>query len=354
MKIVQINATCGAGSTGKICVAVSRLLTEEGTENYILYSSGTSDYPLGIKYASDVDIKLGALGSRIFGNYGFNAKKVTKKLISELVRISPDIVHIHNIHSHNCDLALLFNYFKEKKTKLFWTFHDCWSFTAYCPYFDMVGCVKWKNECHNCSQRKKYSWFFDRSETLYKKKKELFAGLDLTVITIFSPQSSDFREKHGLTDKKIVLGVAFDWDARKGLDVFKTLAEKLPDDHKIVLVGTNDAIDAELPENILSIHRTKNQAELAEIYSAADIFVNPTREENFPTVNIESIACGTPVLTFNTGGSTDMLDETSGAWVEKNDVEGLLSELLRITRDEPYSKEACRARAEKFDADERF
>ncbi len=383
MKIVQINATCGAGSTGKICVAVSRLLTEKGTENYVLYSSGTSDYPLGIKYASNVDIKLGALSSRIFGNYGFNAKKVTKKLISELERISPDIVHIHNIHSHNCDLTLLFNYFKEKKTKLFWTFHDCWSFTAYCPYFDMVGCVKWKNECHHCSQRKKYSWFFDRSETLYKKKKELFAGLDLTVITpsewlaeltresflgkypvkvinngidlsVFSPKSSDFREKHGLTDKKIVLGVAFDWDARKGLDVFKTLAEKLPDDHKIVLVGTNDAIDAELPENILSIHRTKNQAELAEIYSAADIFVNPTREENFPTVNIESIACGTPVLTFNTGGSTEMLDETSGTWVEKNDVEGLLSELLRITRNEPYSKEACRTHAEKFDADERF
>ena len=160
MIIAQINATCGAGSTGKICISVSELLSENGAENYIFYSSGSSDYPLGIKYANEIAIKMQTLVSRIFGNYGFEAKIATKKLINKLEKINPDVIHIHNIHSHNCNLEILFKYIKKKNIKVYWTFHDCWTFTGYCTHFDMIGCEKWKTECNNCVQYRYFSWFF--------------------------------------------------------------------------------------------------------------------------------------------------------------------------------------------------
>ncbi len=383
MKIVQINVTCGAGSTGKICVSVSNLLSAENIENYILYVSGKSSFPYGLKYAFDKYVKLQALKSRIFGNYGFNSKYATKKLINELGRIKPDIVHLHNLHGHNCNLTMLFSYLKENKIKLFWTFHDCWAFTAYCPYFDLAKCKKWMNECHDCSLHKTYSWFFDRSKFLFNEKKKLFQGLNLTIITpsqwlanlvkqsflkdypvkiinngidlfVFKPTESDFREKCGLAGKKVVLGVAFGWGMRKGLDVFVELARRLPNDYQIVLVGTDDYVDKQLPANIISIHRTQNQKELAEIYTAADVFANPTREENYPTVNMESIACGTPVVTFRTGGSPEILDETCGSVVECDDIDSMEREIIRICEEKPYSKEDCLTRAKNFDMNDRF
>ena len=384
MIIAQINATCGVGSTGKICVSVSELLSKNGIENYIFYSAGSSDYPLGIKYANENAVKFQTLLSRIFGNYGFESKSITEKLIKELEKIKPDIIHIHNIHSHNCNLKMLFSYIRKNDIKVYWTFHDCWAFTAYCPHFDMIDCDKWKTGCYNCPQRKQYSWFFDRSAYLYNKKRAAIKGVDLTVITpskwladlvkesflkdfpvkvinngidlnIFKPTESDFREKYGCENKYIVLGVAFGWVERKGLDVFCELAKRLDGEkYKIVLVGTNDDIDKLLPDNIISIHRTQNQTELAGIYTTADVFANPTREENYPTVNMESISCGTPVVTFNTGGSPEMLDETCGAVVEKNYIDGMCNEIKRICETKPYSKDDCLKRAESFDKNEKF
>lgn len=383
MKIVQINVTCGAGSTGKICVSVSNLLSAENIENYILYVSGKSSFPYGLKYAFDKYVKLQALKSRIFGNYGFNSKYATKKLINELGRIKPDIVHLHNLHGHNCNLTMLFSYLKENKIKLFWTFHDCWAFTAYCPHFTMVKCDKWKNECYDCPQIKYYSWFFDRSKYLFNEKKILLKGLDLTIImpskwladlvkqsflkdypvkvinngidlSVFKPTESDFRKMYGVEKKKIVLGVASVWWVSKGIDVFIELAKRLPDDYRIVLVGTDDNVDKCLSSNIISIHRTQNQKELAEIYTAADVFANPTREDTFPTVNMESLACGTPVVTFKTGGSPEILDETCGSIVDCDDVNGMEFEIRRICDKKPYSVEACLARAKNFDMNEKF
>ena len=383
MRIAQINATCGAGSTGKICISVSELLSENGVENYIFYSSGSSDYPLGIKYANEIAIKMQTLVSRISGNYGFEARSITERLIKELERISPNIIHIHNIHSHSCNLEILFKYIKEKNIKVYWTLHDCWAFTGYCPHFDMIGCDKWKTECNNCPQSGQFSWFFDRSEYLYDKKKSAIEGTDLTIITpsqwlaglvkesffkdypvkvinngidlsVFNPTESNFREKYQIGDKYVVLGVAFGWGARKGLDVFIELSKRLPENYQIVLVGTDDNVDKQLPGNIISIHRTQNQKELAEIYTAADLFVNPTREENYPTVNMEAIACGTPVVTFNTGGSPEMLDSTCGTVVEKNDIDGIYNEIKRVCETQPYSKDDCLKRAERFDKNLRF
>ena len=383
MKIVQINATCGIGSTGKICVGISELLTEKGVENYIICSR-SNGYPLGIECANNYYTKLQALKAKVLGNYGFNSVIETKKIIAELEKIKPDIVHLHNIHGHDCNLAMLFKYFKKNNTKLIWTFHDCWAFTGYCPHFTMMKCDKWQTECYDCIQRKYYSWFLDRSKQLFNRKKELFSGLDLTVVTpsqwladlvkqsffkdypvqviyngidldVFKETSSDiFRTENNLGNKKIILGIAFAWDARKGLDVFLELDKRLPDDYKIVLVGTNDETDKRLPESIISIHRTQNQQELAEIYSVADVFVNPTREEVLGLTNIEALACGTPVITFKTGGSPETIDSTSGSVVECDDIDALEREIIRICEDKPYSKENCIARAQEFAKAKRF
>ena len=222
----------------------------------------------------------------------------------------------------------------------------------------------------------------NRNKT-FERKKKLFSGLNLTVVTpsrwlanlvkesflkdypvevinngidlgVFRPTESDFRKKYGIGDKKIVLDVAFGWDARKGLDVLLELAKRLPDDYVIVLVGTDDAIDKTLPPNIISIHRTQNQRELAEIYTTADVFAIPTREDNYPTVNMEAIACGTPVITFRTGGSPEMVDGNTGSVVECDDVDALEREIIRICSDKPYSTEMCVEKAKSFDKYKRF
>jgi glycosyltransferase involved in cell wall biosynthesis len=176
-------------------------------------------------------------------------------------------------------------------------------------------------------------------------------GIDLSV---FKPTESDFRKKHNLENKHILLGVALFWDYKKGLDVFIELSKRLDDRYQIVLVGTSDEVDKQLPNNIISIHRTQNQEELAEIYSTADVLLNPTREDTFPTVNIESLACGTPIVTFNTGGSPEIINETCGVVTEVNDVDHMEKAIRRICEEKPYSKEACVSRASNFDKDEKF
>ena len=384
-KIVQINTTCGVGSTGKIAVSISELLTDRGIENNILFSTATNGYGLGIACGKPGYTKIQALKSRILGNYGFNSHVETKRIIAELERLSPSVVLLHNLHGHDCNLEMLFSYFRQKQTKLVWVFHDCWTFTGYCTHFTYAKCDRWKNACHHCTQRKQFSWFFDRSATLYQRKKALFSELDLTIVTpsqwladlvkqsflkeypvkvihngidlsVFRPTPSDFREKYHIPEEKFVLlGVAFGWGKRKGLDVFVELSRRLdPEKYQIVLVGTDDAVDKNLPENILSIHRTQNQQELAEVYTAADLFVNPTREDNYPTVNMEAIACGTPVVTFDTGGSPESVDEGTGVVVDCDDVDALEQKIIRISHISPFDTDNCIRKAKSFDGTARF
>lgn len=226
--------------------------------------------------------------------------------------------------------------------------------------------------------------YIDTSEKMYNLKKKWFCGIkDMTIVTpskwladcvkqsflneypikvinngidlsVFKPVESNFREKYNLENKKIILGVAFGWGYRKGIDVFSELSKRLGDDYKIVLVGTDPDTDSKLPENIISINRTDNQVELAKIYTAADLFVTPTREDNFPTVNIEALACGTPVLTFRTGGSPEIADESCGSVVDVDDFDGMESEIIRICTESPYSKEACLKKAKQYDKNNCF
>lgn len=385
MKIVQINATCGSGSTGKICVDISRLLTDKHIENYIIYSGKKSDYPLGIHCGDFKEIKIQALRSHLFGLYGFNSKQITKRMLKKLDEIEPDVVHLHNLHGHNCNLEMLLDYLRAHHIKIFWTFHDCWAFTAYCPHFSMDKCDKWKDGCHDCHRYREYTFFFDRSRELYNKKKKASEGLDLTIVTpsqwladlvkqsffknypvkvinngidlgIFKPTPSDFRAKHGIpNDKYIVLGVAFGWGVRKGLDVFIELSKRLDKEkYKIILVGTDEKIDNQLPSNIISIHRTQNQRELAEIYTVADVFANPTREEVFGLVNVETLACGTPGVTFDAGGSPECYDETCGSVVPCDDIEAMEKEIIRICEDKPFSAGDCIKYAKNFDVRKKY
>lgn len=384
MKIVQINSVCESGSTGKICVSISKLLSEKGIENYILYTTNKSDYSLGFKYMNLFEVKFQAIKSRILGNYGFNSKRATKRLLGKLDEISPDIVHLHNLHSHNVHLGDLFEYLKKKKIKIFWTFHDCWAFTAYCSHYEMIDCNQWNcGGCKNCPEKKKKSWFFDRSRYLFEKKKQLFEGLDLTIITpskwlanqvtnsflrkykvivinngidlsVFYPRESDFRHKYQINDKFIVLGVAFDWGTKKGIDVFIELSKRLDDSYQIVLVGTNKKIDKQIPKNVLTIHRTQNQNQLAEIYTAADVFVNPTKEDTFPTTHIEALACGTPVIAFDVGGCFEMLNENCGEVVEKNNVDAIENRIISLKYSKVYPAENCVLRASEFCANEKY
>lgn len=379
MRVVQINLTARNGGTGRVCHGISSVLNENNIENYTLFSSGNSENPCEIKYTTDLKRKINAIISKVRGNYGFNSHLMTKKLIAQLEKIKPDIVHLHNLHAHNVNLKMLFNYFKKNpQIKLFWTFHDCWTFTGYCPHFDMIGCEKWKSGCGECPQKKHYSWFFDKSKKLYNQKKKLFTGLNLTIITpskwlanivkqtffkdyeikvinngidlnVFKPTESNFRRENNLESKYIVLGVADGWNKRKGLDAFIELAKILPDKYQIVLVGTNEKIDKLLPKNIISIHKTHSTEELAKIYTASDVFVNCTREETFGMVNIEALACGTPVATFNVGGCIECIDDGCGAVVNKNDIDAMHKKIVGICERERIFEINCITRAKKFD-----
>ena len=375
MKVVQINATCGYGSTGKIAVDISKFLTEKNIENYVFYAENESEYPLGIRYADNRYLKIQALKTRVFGNYGFQARYATKSLLKKLDEIKPDIIHLHNLHSHNINLELLFKYIKKNSIKTIWTFHDCWAITGCCAYFDYIDCKGWKKDCKDCPKWREMSWFFNRTEELFKKKKELFSGIDLTIVTpsewlkglveqsflkecetyvinngidlsVFSPTESDFRKRYGLGGKKVLLGVAMGFDGnRKGFYDFLKLAERLDEKHVLVLVGVSENQKRSLPEGIIGIERTENQKELARVYTSADIFVNLTYEDNFPTVNLEALACGTPVITYRSGGSAEVADDKVAFSAGKGDLDGVISSINKIEKNEKLSK-MCRISAE--------
>ncbi len=363
MTIVQINSECGHGSTGKIAVSISKLLTQKGIENYIFYSGNhKSDYPLGIQINSKLDLRVHQLLSRVCGDQGWHSHLATKKMIHKLDQIQPDVVHLHNVHGYYLNIPMLFQYLKKQKIKVIWTFHDCWPITGHCTHFINNGCMKWKTECYGCPNKRAYpySLLFDRSCALYHRKKELFTGFDDMVIvtpsqwladivkesflkncrlkvvpnginlSIFHPVESDMRKQYHCEGKTVILGVASVWSNAKGLDIFCELAKRLPCSYQIVMVGTNEKVDEILPKNIISIHRTQNQEELAKIYSMADLFLNPTRADNYPTVNLEAIACGTPVITFKTGGSPESAGMVDSMIIKSNTLEETVETILSI------------------------
>ena len=387
-KRVAIISAVPYGSTGKIAKGIAEVAKGQGYQT-LNYFSWTKKYRKSDRDDTLVGSFLGKLLhiniSKLTGKQGMYSKRDTKKLLKRLDKFKPDVINLHILHSWYINQPMLFDYIKKNKIKVVWEFHDCWAFTGQCPHFIMAKCDKWKTGCYECPQYRQYPGaYVDKTEKMYQLKKEWFTGVpDMTIVTpskwlaglvkesflneynvevvnngidldLFKPTEGDFRKKYGLENKKIVLGVAFDWGKRKGLDVFCELAGRLPSDYQIVLVGTDDNIDKELPSNIISIHRTANQKELAEIYTASDVFANPTREDTFPTVNMECLACGTPIVTFKTGGSPEIIDDSCGIAIDVDDVDAMEKAILDICENKIFSSDACQNRAKAFDMNDKF
>lgn len=390
MNIVEIN-TCNYGSTGKIMLQIAQTARDRHHNVWVAYHNHRlnrikeveNSILIGNKPTFFLHTKL----NLYTGLNGCGSVFSTLKFLRIIKKLRPDLIQLHNLHNCYINLPLLFRFIKKNKIPVVWTLHDCWSFTGQCAHFDMIKCRKWKEGCHNCEQIHLYpASYVDKTETMWKLKKKWFCGVEnMTLVTpsewmaerakesfmggypvqvinngidlsIFTKKQNNFREKYNIPkDKKILLGVSFGWGIKKGLDVFVSLAERLDSDkYQIVLVGTNEETDKQLPANIISIHKTNNQSELAEIYSAADIFVNPTREEALGLVNIEANACGTPVVTFRSGGSPECICAESGSIVERDDIDAMEKEIVRICEENPFSKDDCRKQAIKFDMNIKF
>ncbi|MBR4626746.1 MAG: glycosyltransferase [Ruminococcus sp.] len=388
MKILAINSVPN-GSTGTIMREILNYASNKTNAKIASYYGNWNDCQLVFlgskRYGFKVDNYINATLSKITGIHNVLSISSTLDLIKKIDNFGPDIIHLHNLHLWTISLPLLFKYIKKHNIKTVWTLHDCWAFTGQCPYFSMKKCSKWKTGCHHCGQINVYpSAMVDMTSLMWRLKKKWFTGVKNMIIvtpshwladsvkqsylkeysvkvinngidlSIFKPTYSDFRINYGLENKYLLLGVAFDWGKRKGLDTFIKLSQRLDENYKIVLVGTNDEVDKKLPKNIISIHRTNNQRELAGIYTAADLFVNPTREEVLGMVNIESLACGTPVLTYNTGGCPEVVDENTGCVVNVDDIDELERQIIYICTHKPYSIDNCLRRAKLFDKNVKY
>lgn len=386
MKVLQINSVCGIGSTGRIATDLYKVLEEQNHECKIAYGRGTAPQNIdSIKIGSTIDNYFHVFKTRVFDKHGFGSVNATKKFIEEIKDYDPDIIHLHNIHGYYLNIEVLFKYLKEADKPVIWTLHDCWPFTGHCSYFEYVECEKWKSSCENCVQKKEYptSKLLDGSKLNYAKKKELFTSVkNMTIVTpskwlskivkesflgkypievinngidldVFKPTDSNFRDKNNLNNKFIVLGVANIWVEKKGLKYLTELEKNLNDDYKFVIVGVDEKKKNELSKNIIAITRTNNVKELAEIYTAADVFVNPTLEDNFPTTNLEALACGTPVLTFETGGSVECVDEKCGAIVPKKELEKLKQQIIKI-KENNFDSADCIKKSKKYDKRKRY
>lgn len=360
----MINSVCGIRSTGRICTDLADVLAENGYEVKIAYGRETVPdkyQKYAVRIGTDIDNKIHAIQTRLFDTHGFGSKKATADFLKWADKYDPDILHLHNIHGYYINVEMLFDWIKSRpQMKVIWTLHDCWAFTGHCAYFTAANCDKWKTQCKCCPQLKSYPTcnFNGNVEDNYNRKKSAFTGVkNMTLVTpskwlaglvkesflkdypvevinngidtsIFKPTPSDFRKKYHIENKKVILGVAAVWDERKGLNDFVKLSKILDDDYKIVLVGLSEKQIKEVPDNIIKISRTNSAVELAEIYTAADVFLNLTYEDNYPTVNLEAQACGTPVITYDTGGSVESACP-NGIVIKKNELDNL-SEIISI------------------------
>lgn len=384
MRVVEINSV-NHGSTGTIMRNIAYMAEKNGIDTTICFQSARStkneEFHKVIRIGSRVDRNLHLYLAYLTGKYGTYSKIETRRFVKRIDSLNPDIIHLHNLHKGYVNLEILFDFIKSKNIPVIWTLHDCWSFTGQCPYFDLVGCDKWMRGCGSCPQYKVYPSRLDKTREMFEYKKKCFLGVkNLTLVSpskwladltrmsflqeypvrvinngidldVFYPRKTDLKSDLKLIDKFIILGVASIWDARKGLEDFIHLYEMLPKDkYQIILIGLSEKQLKSIPDGILGLNRTKNPNELAEYYSIADVFFNPTKEDNFPTVNIEALACGTPVLSYGAGGSAEAFDEKSGMIVNDNNVVEVL-ERLYIRN---YDKNDCIARGRQFEQNNRF
>lgn len=388
-KLLQIGGSINYGAPGKITEQIGLLAMSKGWEVFVAHSSrnqNPSQLP-HIAITSKLQEALHAFGAKFFDLHGLMSTKQTIDLVQRIKEYKPDIIHLHNIHGYFCNFKVLFEYLGTIDTPVVWTLHDCWPFTGRCFHFVGVNCYKWKTGCYECKAEAGYtvSKYYDRSKELYSLKKQLFSAVrNLTIVPVsdwqaaflkdsflkdckihtihngvdldkFSPVTSDrLRLKHNFQHKYVILGVAAPWNERKGLNDFIKLRSLMPDNYSIIMVGLSQKQIKKLPQGIVGISRTESQHELAEYYSMADVFLNMTYLDTFPTVNIEALACGTPVITYRTGGSPEAVDCKTGVVVDLGSVSGV-ADAIKELHVHPLSSEDCRKRAETyFDKDKCF
>lgn len=370
-KVAQLNITT-RGSTGRLMSDIQDAV--ENTEDIkclSFYGRGKRiDDKNFIKFGSELSFIFHVLYTFVFNKQGHFAKRQTKKLIAYLEDYKPDVIHLHNIQGYYLNYPLFFDWLSHYKGQVIWTLHDCWAFTGHCCYFTKAKCDKWVTGCHHCPQKHEFpfSWFFDTSESEYTLKKQLFTSIQYMTITtpsnwvkelveksflnvypikvinnwvdlnVFKPlMNQDTLDKFGIdSNKKIILGVANLWEERKGLNVFVNLSKVLSDEYQIVMVGLNKKQINKLPTKMVKIQRTDNQNELAELYSSAYVFLNPSIEETFSLVTLEALACNTPVIVQNTSAVHEMVSEGCGivmsSFVTEDYVEAIHN-VSRIDRD---------------------
>ena len=390
--LLQINVSANSGSTGKIAEQIGKTAKEAGWDSIIAFGKRCNESSSTlIRIGNKSDIIYHGIQTRLFDRHGLASFRATKHFLSMIDKMDIDIVHLHNIHGYYINYPLLFDYLQKRNLPIVWTLHDCWPFTGHCSHFDYLGCDKWKRHCEKCPGLRTYpkSLFADRSDDNYEDKKRLFGAVadrlylipvsnwlegfvrqsflkdSANITTIhngidietFTPSSNDaVRKKYSIPEnKKIVLGVAASWTERKGYSDFFALRDILIDDYEIVLIGLSKEQNGKLPLGMIGLERTENQKELAALYATASVFVNPTYEDNYPTTNLEALSCGTPVITYNTGGSHESVTDETGAVVEKGNIRALkdaIERLCGLNRDNKVSL-MCRKWAE-LHCDSRF
>lgn len=385
--LLQINPVLRVStSTGRIMQEIGELAIANGWKSYIAYSYARD----GIKPCKSelvpVGGRIGILGhwlaTRLFDRHGLASERDTKDFIRVIDEINPDIIHIHNIHGYFLNYKILFDYLARKNKPVVWTVHDCWLYTGHCYYYTFAGCNKWKKHCSRCPQKMKFpaSYLFDRSFKNFEDKRKAFTsiqasnmyivpvsewimgemrdsflknanftlihnGIDTNVFNIYDGE--EIKKKYGIEGKRLILGVASIWSREKGLFDFLELSKIMGPDEVIVLVGVDDSTRSKLPDNIIGIRRTENVHALAELYSAAEVFVNPTWQDNYPTVNMEAIACGTPVVAYDVGGATEVINEETGCAVRAGDIAGLYKAVKEIeAKGKAFYTPRCRDFAE--------
>lgn len=391
MKILHINTALLTDAPGRIAEEIGKMLIAQGHQNTIAFGRHPRNIVSEtIKIGTHTDQYMHVMLTRVLDRHGFGSARATERLIQQIIKTDPDVIHLHNLHGYYLNIRVLFDYLKGSGKPVVWTLHDCWAFTGHCSHYVTANCYKWQTECHHCPKKKSYpaSLGLDNSPRNFRDKKSIFTGLSnlhfvspsqwlagefkqsflqqypMRVIHNgidihqFSPDSklSDSDKLRRFGDKPLVLGVASVWGKYKGLDDFLLLNDLLKDQAKIVLVGLNESEMKRLPETIIGIRRTESLEELAALYATASVFVNPTYADTFPTTNLEALSCGTPVISYDTGGSPEAIDKLTGIVVKKGDIDGLETAIKTIiSRDPETVRKDCRERALKiFNKEARF
>ncbi|MCE5344491.1 MAG: glycosyltransferase [Eubacteriales bacterium] len=385
MRIFELNTFCGTGSTGRIAADIADFAAQKGEQTIIGFGAGMPA-PGTEVYALRIGGKLGRKWHgalrKLLDAEGYGSVLATRKLIRFLNEYKPDVIHLHNLHGCYVNHRILFRYLATAGIPVVWTLHDCWAFTGHCAYFDLVGCKRWQTVCHNCPQKAAYPVCVGvgGSQRNFRRKKKLFTSLNnLTLVTpcqwlagllpasflkgisvrvvyngvdrsTFRPVSSDLRVSYNIQERYIALAVASEWDERKGLLYLYALAGLLGAQYRVVVIGLSKAQLHDLPPQILGLERTADAAALARWYSTADCLVNPTMEDNMPLVNLEAMACGTPVVAFATGGCPEVIGDACGAVVARGDGAALAAAVKRIAPNKAALEAACLKQAERFDS----